>query len=128
MFDLQITGPSFSPQCPHFFLRCPHFFKSPGTLSPVMKFLGRTLLAKSESYWHFPVGLLKLLPQKHDITVSNIMVMCSTSCRSNFCSLTGKHKRLYVVWGRKSISSHPFLAFCFPEAFLLICIIITFSF
>ena len=43
IFDLQITGPSVSLQCPHFFLKCPHFVKSPGTLSSVMKFLGRTL-------------------------------------------------------------------------------------
>ena len=43
IFYLQITVPSFFPQCPSFFLKCPHFFKYPGTLSPVMKFLGRTL-------------------------------------------------------------------------------------
>ena len=35
-----VIFPTMSP----LFLKCPHFFKSPGTLSPVMKFLGRTLL------------------------------------------------------------------------------------
>ena len=43
IFDLQITVLSFFPKCPLFFLKCPHFFKSPKTLSPVKKFLGRTM-------------------------------------------------------------------------------------
>ena len=43
-FNRYITVPSFFSQCPHFFLKCPHIFKSSGTLSPVLKFLGRTLV------------------------------------------------------------------------------------
>ena len=27
----------------HYFWKCPHFFKGGGTLSPTLKFLGRTL-------------------------------------------------------------------------------------
>ena len=27
----------------HYFSKCPHFFKGGGTLSPILKFLGRTL-------------------------------------------------------------------------------------
>ena len=44
IFNRQITVPLFFGQCPHFFLKCPHFFKSFGTLSMVLKFLGRTLI------------------------------------------------------------------------------------
>ena len=45
VFHSLFGSKSFLGVMSHYFWKCPHFFKGGGTLSPILKFLGRTLPA-----------------------------------------------------------------------------------